>query len=143
MASLFIHQMFMEHPGSTKLNSWDMDMSLSHVQLFVTPWSVACQAPPSMGFSWQEYWKEYYFLLQGIFPTQGSNSSLLHCRQTLYHLSHQGSPFWDVSWNKTGESSLCVKLAFWQHEDGLKLFLSYFYFYYFIILIFVSLWVWG
>ena len=27
----------------------------------------------------------------GIFPTQGSNLSLLHCRQTLYHLSHQGS----------------------------------------------------
>ena len=33
-----------------------------------------------------------YFLLQGIFPTQGSNPALLHCRQTLYHLSHQGSP---------------------------------------------------
>ena len=26
------------------------------------------------------------------FPTQGSNPGLLHCRQTLYHLSHQGSP---------------------------------------------------
>ena len=33
-----------------------------------------------------------HFLLQGIFPTQGSNPCLLHCRQTLYHLSHQGSP---------------------------------------------------
>ena len=31
-------------------------------------------------------------LLQGIFPTQGSNPSTLHCRQILYHLSHQGSP---------------------------------------------------
>ena len=31
-------------------------------------------------------------LLQGIFPTQGSNPGLLHCRQILYHLSHQGSP---------------------------------------------------
>ena len=31
-------------------------------------------------------------LLQGIFPTQGSNSGLLHCRQILYQLSHQGSP---------------------------------------------------
>ena len=31
-------------------------------------------------------------LLQGIFSTQGSNLGLLHCRQTLYHLSHQGSP---------------------------------------------------
>ena len=33
-----------------------------------------------------------HFLLQGIFPTQGLNPGLSHCRQTLYHLSHQGSP---------------------------------------------------
>ena len=32
-----------------------------------------------------------HFLLQGIFPTQGSNLGLPRCRQTLYHLSHQGS----------------------------------------------------
>ena len=31
-------------------------------------------------------------LLQGIFPTQGSNPGLPHCRRTLYQLSHQGSP---------------------------------------------------
>ena len=31
-------------------------------------------------------------LLQGIFPTQGSNPGLPHCRPILYHLSHQGSP---------------------------------------------------
>ena len=31
-------------------------------------------------------------LLQGIFPTQGSNPSLPHCRQILYQLSHKGSP---------------------------------------------------
>ena len=30
-------------------------------------------------------------LLLGIFPTQGSNLGLLHCRQILYHLSYQGS----------------------------------------------------
>jgi len=33
-----------------------------------------------------------HFLLQGIFPTQGSNPGLPHYRQILYHLSHQGSP---------------------------------------------------
>ena len=32
------------------------------------------------------------FLSLGIFPTQGSNLSALHCRQTLYSLSHQGNP---------------------------------------------------
>ena len=31
-------------------------------------------------------------LLQGIFPTHGSNPGLLRCRQILYHLSHKGSP---------------------------------------------------
>ena len=31
-------------------------------------------------------------LLQGIFPTQGLNPGLLHCRWILYHLGHQGSP---------------------------------------------------
>ena len=31
-----------------------------------------------------------HFLLQGIFLTQGLNLGLLHCRQFLYHLSHQG-----------------------------------------------------
>ena len=32
-----------------------------------------------------------HFLLQRIFPTQGLNPGLPHCRQTLYHLSHQGT----------------------------------------------------
>ena len=33
-----------------------------------------------------------HFLLQGIFSTQGSNPGLLHCRQILYHISHEESP---------------------------------------------------
>ena len=33
-----------------------------------------------------------HILLQGIFLTQGSKPGLLHCRQILYYLSHQGSP---------------------------------------------------
>ena len=38
-------------------------------------------------------------LLQGFFPTQGSNPGLLHCREILYHLSHQGSPIHKISPN--------------------------------------------
>ena len=34
----------------------------------------------------------FHALLQGIFPTHGSNPGLPHCRWILYHLSHQGSP---------------------------------------------------
>ena len=35
-----------------------------------------------------------HFLLQTVFPTQGWNPGLQHCRQTIYSLSHQGSPKW-------------------------------------------------
>ena len=38
----------------------------------------------SWGFSRQEYWSGCHALLQRIFPTQGSNLGLLHCRQILY-----------------------------------------------------------
>ena len=34
-----------------------------------------------------------HFLLQGIFPTQGLNPGLLHCRQILYQRSYEGSPY--------------------------------------------------
>ena len=44
------------------------------------------------GFSRQEYWRGLHALLQGIFPPQGGNPGLLHCRRILYHLRHQGSP---------------------------------------------------
>ena len=39
-----------------------------------------------------------HFFLQRIFPTRGSNLGLPHCRQTLYHLSHHGSPgtLWSI-----------------------------------------------
>ena len=38
-----------------------------------------------------------HFLLQGIFPTQGLNLGLPHCRQTLYRLSHRGSHLCEAS----------------------------------------------
>ena len=66
---------------------------ISRVLLFVNTWTVAHQASPSMGFSRQEYWSGgCHFLPQRIFPTQGWNPGLPHCRQMLYPLSHQGSP---------------------------------------------------
>ena len=40
-------------------------------------------------------------LLQGIFPTQGLNPGLLHCRQILYHLSYQRSPWGSIMRVKT------------------------------------------
>ena len=42
-----------------------------HVQLFVTSWTVACQAPLSMGFSRQEYWTGLPFPSPGDLPDPG------------------------------------------------------------------------
>ena len=44
---------------------------LSHVRLFVTPWTVAYQASPSMGFSRQEYWSGLPFPSPGDLPDPG------------------------------------------------------------------------
>ena len=49
----------------------------SCVRLFSTLRTVARQAPLSMGFPRQEYWSGCHFLLQGVFPTEGSNPHLL------------------------------------------------------------------
>ena len=45
--------------------------SLNRVQLFVTPWTVAYQAPLSMGFSRQEYWSGLPFPSPGDLPNPG------------------------------------------------------------------------
>ena len=45
--------------------------SLSHVRLFVTPWTVAHQAPPSMEFSRQEYWSGLPLPSPGDLPNPG------------------------------------------------------------------------
>ena len=69
---------------------------LSHIQLFMTLWTIACQGALSMGFSRQEYWSGLPFPPLGIFLTQGSNPcflSLLHCRQFIL-LSH-----WEANQN--------------------------------------------
>ena len=59
----------------------------SRVWFFMILWSVARQAPLSMGFSRQEYRGGCHFFLQGIFLIQELNLyllCLLHCRQILY-----------------------------------------------------------
>ena len=115
-------------------NAWKWKVkgkSLSRLWLLATPWTAAYQAPPSMGFSRQDYWSGVPLpspreatskvqivckvkwkslsvsnslqphggpwnslgqntgvgnlsLLQGIFPAQGLNPGLPHCRQSLY-----------------------------------------------------------
>ena len=67
--------------------------SLSRARLFATPWIVACtKLLRPWDFQGKSTGVGCHFLLQGIFPTQGSNPGLSHCTQMVYHLSHQGSP---------------------------------------------------
>ena len=44
---------------------------LRGIQLFVTQWTVACQAPLSIGFPRQEYWSRLSFPIPGVLETQG------------------------------------------------------------------------
>ena len=66
--------------------------SLSRARLFATPWIVACtKLLHPWDFQGKSTGVGCHFLPQEIFPTQGLNPGLLHYRQTLYRLSHQGS----------------------------------------------------
>ena len=66
----------------------------SHIWLFAMPWTLDCQGPVSMEISRQENTGvDSRSILWGIFPTQGSNPGLPHCRWILYCPSHRGSPW--------------------------------------------------
>ena len=66
-------------------------LSLSVISDSVTPRTVAGQAPVH-GVLQARILECSHSLLQGIFPTQGLNLGLLHCRPIIYHLSHKLSP---------------------------------------------------
>ena len=65
--------------------------SLSRVRLFATPWTVAYQAPGSMGFSRQEYWSGLPFPSLGDLPNPGIEPRSPALQKDAFHLSHQGS----------------------------------------------------
>ena len=94
---------------------------VSCIWLFVTPWTITCQAPLSMEFFRPEYWSGLHSPLQGIFLIQWSNQYLLHCRQILYHLSPTYATDWpnylDVYWT----SFLCGSIVAWWRTWALAL----------------------
>ena len=65
---------------------------LSCVRLFASPWTVAYQAPLSMGFSSKSTGVGCHFLLQGIFLTQRLHPRHLHWQARSLPLSHLGNP---------------------------------------------------
>ena len=59
--------------------------SLSRVGLFVTPWTVAYQAPLSVGFSREEYWSGLPFYPPGVLPDPGMGATVSYNgRHVLY-----------------------------------------------------------
>ena len=91
---------------------WSEVKTLSRVRLVVTPWTAACQAPPSMGFSRQKYWSGLPFPSPGYLPHPGIELESLDCRQTLYHLNHQGSPpKWKPNRKPWRSTSICWYLT--------------------------------
>ena len=66
--------------------------SLSCIQLFAAPWTVALLAPLSLKFSRQEHWSGVPFPIPRDLPSQGSNPSLLHWQMDSLPLVPSGSP---------------------------------------------------
>ena len=85
---LFLHWSLLQHNWF----SWNTCL-LSRVWLFVTPWTVAHQAPLPMEFSRQEYRVGGHFLLQGIFLTQRLSLCFLCGQADSLPLSHLGIQF--------------------------------------------------
>ena len=72
---------------------------LSHVQLFETPWTVVRQVPLSIGLPRQDTELGFYFLLQRIFATQGSNSCFLNLCVGRQIIDHRVT--WETLWTST------------------------------------------
>ena len=86
--------------------------SLSCVQLFVTPQTVACLAPVSIGCHRQEHWSGLPFSPSWNLPTQGFNLCFVHWQADSLPLSHEGSPFLTLFHNKLIIISLFPKCFF-------------------------------
>ena len=75
-------------------------------------------SPPGYSVQWVSPGKNTgvgcHALLQGIFPTQGSNPDFPHCRWFLYHLSHQGSPILSMGLPKYSKVEWCINIPLFQ-----------------------------
>ena len=100
--------------------------SLSHVRLFATPWTVAHQASPSMGFSRQEYWSGLPFPSPGDLPDPGIEpgspaleADTLTSEPPGKPQTHKGlSQRFSKIMQKTENSRICILLP--GPQEGLK-----------------------
>ena len=76
----------------------------------LTPWTVVHQLLCLWTSPGKNTGVGCHALLQGTFLTQALNSGLPHCRQVLYHLSHQGSSNFKIQDIKTGHLVIKTKV---------------------------------
>ena len=86
------HMTQMADPWKIRIVLFSSVPSLSHVRLFATPWTVALQAPPSMGFSRQEYWRGLPFPAPRDLPHPGNEPRSPALQADSLPLSRLGSP---------------------------------------------------
>ena len=98
-------------PFTKQQDLYSFQESIKHIPKYTIPWARCCclvaqscltlcnpmdYSPPGSSVHGDSPGKNTgvgcHALLQGIFPTQGSNPGVPHCRWILYHLSRQGSP---------------------------------------------------
>ena len=85
-------------------NKAEIDVFLELSYFLYDPADVGNLVSGSSAFS-----KTSHSLLQGIFPTQGSNPGLLHCRWILYQLSYQGSPQNSYAKSKKSDPKMLIR----------------------------------
>ena len=119
--------------GSQRVGHFATQQQQQHVRLFATSWTIACQAPLSMGFLRQEYWNGEQFPSPGDLPhpgmepgslalqadslwsePQGSQGSL----QSSYFLKGWGKEFWRPAGTsqELGVINLIVHFFFFRSE---------------------------
>ena len=84
----------------------------SHVRLFVTSWTVACQAPLFMGFSRQEYWRELPFPSPGYLPNPGIEPTF-SCGSCIAGRFFTAEPLGKPkkkSWSKFIRNCVCLRI---------------------------------
>ena len=74
--------------------------SLSHVRLFTTPWTAAYQAPPSMGFSRQEYWSGVSLPSPSIAIVEHKLTDTSYHKQENAMATHSSTLAWEIPWTE-------------------------------------------
>jgi len=97
---------------------------LSHIWLFVTPWTLAYQAPLSMGFSRQEYWSRLPFPPPGDLPNPGTERAFPALAGGFFTTEPPGEPrclFWSLLLLFSGSVACQASLSFTVFQSLLKL----------------------